>query len=82
MTTSAEPADTEGAGLGLVQREAYARIAAFMANGLKPAEVEAMRAWYSQSPAHRAAYAEARRLWHRLGPVARQSMPHRDDVAR
>ncbi|WKA26111.1 FecR family protein [Bradyrhizobium roseum] len=78
MTPSTEPGDTEGAGLSRVQREAYAWMAAFMANGLKPAEVRTMQAWYNQSPAHRAAYAEARRLWHSLGPVARQSMPDRD----
>jgi transmembrane sensor len=53
-----------------VEREAYEWVARFMGGDMKTADIEAMKAWYGQSPAHAAAYAEVRRVWLSLGPAA------------
>lgn len=52
-----------------IRQEAYEWIARCLADGLTPAHVEEVRAWYARSPTHAAAYAEARRVWQALGPV-------------
>jgi transmembrane sensor len=83
MTQLAASMDEEAlAGLDPVQREAYEWIARFMAGGMTSADVEAMKAWYRQSRAHAAAYAEARRLWNALGPVANARMGESGDIDR
>ncbi len=46
------------------------------------ADVEAMKTWYRQSAAHRTAYAEARRVWLSLGPVASESMRQSGEAGR
>ena len=53
--------------------EAYGWIVRFMAGDMSPADMASMKAWYRQSPDHRAAYAEARRVWQSLGPIASES---------
>ncbi|WP_445489682.1 FecR family protein [Rhodopseudomonas sp. RCAM05734] len=58
------------AGVDPIQREAYEWIVRFMGGDMASAEVEAMKVWYARSPAHAAAYANARRVWGALGPVA------------
>ena len=62
------------AGLDPIQREAYEWIARFVGGKMTSAEVGAMKAWFAQSAAHRAAYAEARRVWCSLGPIASESV--------
>ncbi len=62
------------AGLDPVRREAYEWIARFVGGEMTSAEVGAMKVWFAQSAAHRAAYAEARRVWCSLGPIARESL--------
>ena len=80
MTTQNEPkpmtpaiADEIPAGLDPVRREAYEWIARFMAGGMTATDVDAMKAWYRQSAEHKTAYAEARRVWRSLGPIASES---------
>jgi transmembrane sensor len=53
-----------------IEREAYEWVARFIGGELSPQEIEAMKAWYGQSPAHAAAYAKVRRVWHAMGPAA------------
>lgn len=67
--------DEAVAGLGPLQREAYAWICRFMAGDMTSTEIEAMKAWYGRSRLHAAAYADARRMWNALGPVANAGMP-------
>ena len=75
MTLLSANADDEAlAGIDPVQREAYEWISRFMGGGMTSAEVEAMKAWYGQSRVHAAAYADARRVWNALGPVANARM--------
>lgn len=62
------------ADLDPIQREAYEWITRFMGGNMPAADVEAMKAWYGQSRIHAAAYADARRLWNALGPVASARM--------
>ncbi|MCK9914439.1 FecR domain-containing protein [Microbacteriaceae bacterium K1510] len=57
----------------LLQREAHDWIARFISGEATPADLEALKAWYKQSPAHAAAYKQARRLWRALGPAAGNS---------
>jgi transmembrane sensor len=66
-------------GFDPIEREAYEWIARFAAGQMTSADVEAMKAWYRQSPAHAAAYAEVRRVWQAVGPAA--SAVTRQDVA-
>ncbi len=68
-------------GLDPIQRDAYEWIVRFMRGGMSSAEIESMRAWYRQSPAHAKAYADVRRVWNALGPVARASMRDNPDAA-
>ena len=72
MTMAAIPDDIP-ADLDPVKREAYDWIVRFMAGQMTPADIAAMKAWYRQSPTHEAAYAEARRVWTSLGPIASES---------
>jgi transmembrane sensor len=67
-----------------ISDEAYGWIVRFMAGGMSPADMASMKAWYRQSPDHRAAYAEARRVWQSLGPIASESRhrPGEGQVAR
>ena len=67
-----------------ISDEAYGWIVRFMAGGMSPADLASMKAWYRQSPDHRAAYAEARRVWQSLGPIASESRhrPGEGKVAR
>jgi len=74
MTPLTSTVDATVASLDAIQREAYEWIAQFMGGNMTSAEVEAMKAWYGQSRAHAAAYAEARRVWNALGPVASERM--------
>ena len=64
--------------------EAYGWIVRFMAGGMSPADMASMKAWYRESPDHRAAYAEARRVWQSLGPIVSESrhQPAERQVAR
>jgi transmembrane sensor len=57
-------------GFDPIEREAYEWIARFVAGQMRPSDIEAMKRWYGQSPAHAAAYAEVRRVWLGLGPAA------------
>ncbi len=72
--------DEAFAGLDPVQREAFEWISRFMGGGMTSAEIEAMKAWYGQSRAHVAAYADARRVWNALGPVANARMRGNGDA--
>jgi transmembrane sensor len=54
----------------LLQREARDWIARFISGDATAADLEALKAWYKQSPAHADAYMQARRLWRALGPAA------------
>ncbi len=72
LTASAD--DEAFAGLDPVQREAYEWISRFMAGGMTSADIAAMKAWYGSSRAHAAAYANARKTWNALGPVANARM--------
>jgi transmembrane sensor len=63
-----------------LQGEAYQWIARFMGGNMTASEIAEMRAWYRRSAAHARAYAEARRIWKALGPIAAASgstAPHR-----
>jgi transmembrane sensor len=60
-----------------IKHEAYEWLARFMSGDMKPADVEAMKIWFGQSPAHAAAYAEVRRVWHAISPAARAVMRHK-----
>ncbi|RZN15368.1 iron dicitrate transport regulator FecR [Bradyrhizobium sp. Leo121] len=80
MTTQNEPkpmipaiVDENPADLDPIRREAYEWIARFMAGDMMSADVDAMKMWYRQSPEHKNAYAEARRVWQSLGPIANES---------
>lgn len=73
--------DEAFASLDPIQREAYEWIARFMGGNMTAAEVEAMRAWYGQSRVHSAAYADARRVWIALGPIANARMGESGDAA-
>jgi transmembrane sensor len=74
MNSQTTIASDEGiADLDLVRREAYEWIARFVSGEMTSAEVGAMKAWFAQSAAHRNAYAEARRVWCSLGPIASES---------
>ncbi|GGF42942.1 sigma factor regulator VreR [Aliidongia dinghuensis] len=53
-----------------IEREAYEWVARYMGGEMTPADIEAIKQWYGQSPAHAAAYAKARRVWMGLGPAA------------
>ncbi len=55
------------------QREAHEWLARFSRGDATEADLEAMKSWYAQSPAHAAAYVRARRLWRALGPVTGNS---------
>jgi transmembrane sensor len=86
MTTQNEPkpmnlavADEIPAGLDPIRREAYDWIVRFMAGHMTAADVDAMKVWYRQSPAHKLAYAEARRVWKSLGPIASESRRGTDE---
>jgi transmembrane sensor len=57
-----------------VEREAYEWVARFMSGEMKPADIEAMKLWYGQSPSHAAAYAQVRHVWMGLGPAASTAM--------
>jgi transmembrane sensor len=75
MTLSMASTDDEDLeGLDPIERKAYEWISRFMAGGMSPSEIEAMKAWYGQSGAHVAAYAKARRVWNVLGPIANARM--------
>jgi transmembrane sensor len=74
MTVLAMTADDEVSGLTAVQREAYDWISRFMRGDMSAGDIAAMKAWYGQSPGHAAAYAEARRVWKALGPIASARM--------
>jgi transmembrane sensor len=67
------------AALDPIQREAFDWIARFMGATMTPADVAALKAWYGQSPDHAAAYAQARRMWTALGPVANARMGARGE---
>jgi transmembrane sensor len=81
MTTQNEPepmslapvADDIPSGLDPIRQEAYDWIVRFTTGQMTPADVEVMKTWYRQSPAHKLAYAEARRVWKSLGPIASES---------
>jgi transmembrane sensor len=57
-----------------LQREAHDWVARFARGDATAADLEAMKTWHAQSPAHAAAYAKARQLWRSLGPVAHSSV--------
>ncbi len=69
----ASAADDISVDLDPVKREAYDWIVRFMAGDMPASDVARMKAWYEQSPKHKAAYAEARRVWSSLGPIASES---------
>ena len=48
---------------------------------MSAADVAAMKAWYGQSLAHAAAYADARRAWNALGPIASVRMRESSEAA-
>jgi transmembrane sensor len=66
-------ANEASADLDPIKREAYDWIVRFMAGQMQPGDVERVKSWYRQSPKHKAAYAEARRVWTTLGPIASES---------
>lgn len=68
-------------GLDPIQREAYEWIVRFIGGEMSAADVVAMKAWYGQSAAHAAAYADARRAWNALGPIASVRMRESADAA-
>jgi transmembrane sensor len=72
--------DEAAAGLDPIQREAYDWIARFMGGNMTASDVARMKAWYGQSPVHSRAYAEARRVWNTLGPVANARMRESADA--
>lgn len=74
--------DDAFASLDPVQREAYDWISRFMGGAMTSAEIDAMKAWYGQSRVHAAAYADARRVWNALGPVANARMRESEDTGR
>jgi transmembrane sensor len=81
MTLLTASTDDEApTGLDPVQREAYEWISRFMGGDMTSAEVEAMKAWFGQSRVHAAAYADARRVWNALGPVANARMRESGDA--
>jgi transmembrane sensor len=57
-----------------VRAEAYAWIAQFASGDMTSIDVQRMKAWYTKSPAHAAAYSEARHVWRSLGPIASASI--------
>jgi transmembrane sensor len=75
----ASVADDRPVDLDPVRQEAYDWIVRFMAGHMTPADAAVMKAWYRQSPEHRSAYAEARRVWQSLGPITRESRRCADD---
>jgi transmembrane sensor len=52
-----------------LQREAHDWLALFLRGDATSADLEAVKAWCAQSPAHAEAYARARQLWNTLGRV-------------
>jgi transmembrane sensor len=72
-------------GLDKLQGEACEWIVRYMSGRMTPADLAAMQAWYCRSEAHASAYAEARRLWKELGPIAaarEQALAREQRVAR
>jgi transmembrane sensor len=65
-----------------IRRQAYEWMVQFLGGEMTSSEIEAMKAWYRQSPAHLAAYTEVRRLWRDIGPVARNGMHKQSLVKR
>jgi transmembrane sensor len=59
-----------------IERQAYEWLARYMVGEMEPGDVDAMKTWFGQSPAHAAAYAEVRRVWHAIGPAAIAVMQH------
>jgi transmembrane sensor len=59
-----------------IKHEAYEWLIRFMSGEMKPADVDAMKTWFGQSPAHAAAYAEVRRVWQAISPAASAVMQH------
>jgi transmembrane sensor len=72
--------DEAFADLDPIQREAYEWIVRFLSGEMSAADVAAMKAWYGQSSAHAAAYADARRAWNALGPIASVRMRDNSDA--
>lgn len=62
-------ADDPTAELSLLEREAQAWLVRFAAGEASAADLQELRRWSAQSPAHAAAFARASRLWQALGPA-------------
>jgi transmembrane sensor len=55
--------------LAPLEREAQAWVARFASGQATSADIEALKEWYAQSPAHAAALNQVSRLWDVLGPA-------------
>lgn len=64
-----------------VRREAVAWVQRLDAGRVTHSDLEALKRWRAQSPAHEAAFVDARRLWRTFTPAAR-NMRARGDVPR
>jgi transmembrane sensor len=60
--------------LAPVEREAQAWVARFASGQATSADIEALKRWYGQSPAHAAALNKVSRLWDALGPAGERAV--------
>ncbi|WP_460415568.1 FecR family protein [Pseudomonas sp. microsymbiont 2] len=56
-----------------LQRQAQDWLVRLTSGQATHADAQALRQWCARSPAHAEAFAQARQLWHLLGPAARQA---------
>jgi transmembrane sensor len=55
-----------------LEHEAYGWVVRFVSGEAGPGDIEALKAWSAQSPAHAAAFDRASRVWQATGPMARR----------
>jgi len=68
---SRKEADNAAIELDPLRREAVDWVHRLASGRATVADAEALKCWRGRSPAHEAAYADARRLWQAFGPAAR-----------
>jgi transmembrane sensor len=68
MSVSDDPIEQ----LSSLEREAQAWVTRFASGRAISADLQALKQWCEQSPAHAAAFAKANRLWETLGPAGHQ----------
>src|ERR1700761_5652317 len=54
-----------------IEREAVAKVQKLTSGEATPDEVEALKRWCAQSPAHEAAFVAAKQIWDKVGAAGR-----------